>query len=107
VTTATAGDVTKPVAGPQPAAPNAEVAPVRSVQAPAAVSPPDGTLALAVSPWGEVFVNGTSRGVAPPLSQLSLAPGSYTIEIRNSDNVRFTTRIDVKSGQTVSLHHRF
>jgi hypothetical protein len=64
-------------------------------------------VALAVSPWGEVIVNGTSRGVSPPLTQLGLAPGVHTIEIRNTAAPPFVVRIEVRPGETISLQHRF
>src|SRR3954449_3068149 len=39
---------------------------------------------LAVLPWGEILVDGKSRGVSPPLRTLDIPAGSHTIEIRNS-----------------------
>ena len=51
--------------------------------APAAAATP-ARIELAVNPWGEVFVDGKSRGVSPPLRTLEISPGSHTIEIRNS-----------------------
>src|SRR4029077_8440746 len=42
-----------------------------------------GRLELAVNPWGEIFVDGQSRGVSPPMRTLEISPGSHTIEIRN------------------------
>lgn len=74
----------------------------------APVTPPrDGTVALAVSPWGEVSVDGAARGVSPPLTQLSLPPGVHTIEIRNGSAAPFIARVEVKSGEAVTLQHRF
>jgi serine/threonine-protein kinase len=67
----------------------------------------DGTVKLAVTPWGEVFVDGVGRGVSPPLTQLSLAPGAYTIEVRNSSSPPFTVRVELRSGESISLQHRF
>ena len=75
---------------------------------PAPVLPPrDGAVTLAVSPWGEVRVDGSSRGVSPPLTQLTLPPGLHTIEIRNGSAAPFVARVEVKSGETLSLQHRF
>jgi eukaryotic-like serine/threonine-protein kinase len=67
----------------------------------------DGTVLLAMAPWGEVLVNGASRGVSPPLARLQLAPGVYQIEVRNGAAPPFRARVEVKPGQTVSLQHRF
>ena len=31
-------------------------------------------------PWGEIFVNGASRGISPPVKRLTLPEGTYRIE---------------------------
>ncbi|WP_084544674.1 serine/threonine-protein kinase [Derxia gummosa] len=66
-----------------------------------------GTLEVAVSPWGEVFINGQSRGLTPPLSSLKLAPGSYSIEIRNGDFPTYRTSADIQSNGTTRIRHKF
>jgi hypothetical protein len=71
--------------------------------APAAVA----RLELAVNPWGEVFVDGQSRGVSPPLRTLEIPPGSHTIEIRNSTFPSHTQKVDIKPGDAVKIRHRF
>jgi serine/threonine-protein kinase len=67
----------------------------------------DGTVTVAVAPWGEVVVNGTVQGVSPPLTQISLPPGLHTIEIRNGSFEPFIARVDLKPGEKVHLQHRF
>ena len=42
------------------------------------------TVFLNVAPWGEMFVNGKSQGVSPPMKSLKLDPGKYKIEIKNT-----------------------
>ena len=81
----------------------------RKVEPPPAPVPPprDGTVTLAVSPWGEISVNGSPRGVSPPLTQLTLPPGLHTIEIRNGSAAPFVARVEIKSGETLGLQHRF
>jgi len=66
-----------------------------------------GTVSLAVTPWGEVWINGVSRGVSPPLRQLSLPEGVHTVEIRNSAAPPYVARIEVKPDKTLVLQHRF
>jgi serine/threonine protein kinase len=73
----------------------------------AAQPPSDGSLALAVSPWGEVFVNGEARGVSPPLTQLTLPAGVHSVEIRNSSSPPFIARVEVRPGEKIVLQHRF
>ena len=42
--------------------------------------------------WGEVLVDGKSRGLSPPLRVLEVPPGPHTIEIRNSTFPRTSRR---------------
>ncbi len=91
-----------------PAKPRA--ADTRRARADGAATPPahgDGFVALAVSPWGEVVVNGDSRGVSPPLTRLTLPPGVHAVEIRNGAAPPMRARVEVRPGQTVALQHRF
>jgi serine/threonine-protein kinase len=86
-------------------------APRPIAQAPApetAPAPPaDATVTLGIAPWGEIVVDGTSHGVSPPLTRLTLAPGSHTIEVRNGAAAPFISRIDLQPGQAVEVQHRF
>lgn len=66
-----------------------------------------GTLQLAILPWGEVFVNGKSRGVSPPLRSLDVPAGTHTIEVRNTSFPTYTRRVEVRSGEPVRIQHRF
>lgn len=79
----------------------------RTETAATAVPVRDGVVKLAVAPWGEIIVNGEPRGVSPPLTQLSLPPGAHTIEVRNTSSAPFVVRIELRSGETISLQHRF
>jgi len=84
-----------PAAGPTSAAP------------PKPVPPKPATLRLAVSPWAEVWVDGSKRAVTPPTMSLPLAPGERRIELRNPGGETVVRRVDVKAGQTIELGHRF
>ena len=48
-----------------------------------------GRLGFAISPWGEVYVDGRKRGVTPPMTELKLPAGRYTVEIRNTTSRRY------------------
>ncbi|HMA88977.1 MAG TPA: adenylate/guanylate cyclase domain-containing protein [Burkholderiales bacterium] len=74
---------------------------------PNASPPPSGTIQLAISPWGEIVVDGTKRGVSPPLRELELTPGEHTIEIRNTTFPARVETVTVRSGESVRLRHRF
>jgi class 3 adenylate cyclase len=66
-----------------------------------------GRLELAVLPWGEVLVDGKSRGVSPPLRTLDIPPGSHTIELRNSTFPSHVEKVTVKAGEALKIRHRF
>jgi hypothetical protein len=66
-----------------------------------------GTLRLSVRPWGEIFVNGASRGISPPVKRLTLPEGSYRIEVRNPAGPSLTRQIDIKNNQSVTIEHQF
>jgi hypothetical protein len=93
---------------PAKAVARAEKKPERKAEAPraAAVAKP-GRLELAVLPWGEVLVDGKSRGVSPPLRELEIPAGPHTIELRNTTFPAFKQRVEVKAGEAVRIRHRF
>jgi eukaryotic-like serine/threonine-protein kinase len=77
---------------------------------PAAVEPApptQGTVQLAVTPWGQVEVNGRPAGTTPPLSRLTLPTGTHQIVVRNDDFPPFTALINVTEDKPVTLRHRF
>jgi eukaryotic-like serine/threonine-protein kinase len=95
-----------PAATPPPAATVATADAAGTVKP--AVSPkPPGRLLLAITPWGEVLVDGRKRGLAPPLSELRVPPGKHTVEIRNSTFPPYTETIEVPSGGEVRIRHKF
>jgi hypothetical protein len=62
---------------------------------------------LAVAPWGEVLVDGKSRGISPPLREVEIPPGPHTIEIRTSTFPARVERVQAKPGEAVKIRHRF
>jgi hypothetical protein len=66
-----------------------------------------GEVRIAVTPWGEVEVDGASQGTAPPLSVLRLPEGRHQIVIRNADFPPHATSVVVRAGEPVIVRHRF
>ena len=66
-----------------------------------------GTVRLSIDPWGEVFVNGRSIGVSPPVKQYKLAPGKYKIEVKNRTFTPYVTSIEVKAKEDVAVKFKF
>jgi hypothetical protein len=73
---------------------------------PEAVAISIGTVSIAVSPWGEVYVDGQNKGVAPPLNKLSLPVGKHKIEIKNGDD-NYAVTIDVNTEKESKVVHHF
>jgi hypothetical protein len=67
----------------------------------------EGVVQLAVSPWGQVEVDGKTMGTSPPLTRLTLSAGNHTVTVRNTDFPAYTTTIAVDGESPVTLRHRF
>jgi eukaryotic-like serine/threonine-protein kinase len=122
----TAGDDVKPTdadmapsvqAAPPPAPrPRPERQPVQearerstssSVARTGAAAAGNGVVQLAVTPWGEIEVDGKGAGVTPPLAQLTLSVGEHVITVRNTDFAPHTVTVRVSAEQPVIVRHRF
>jgi len=66
-----------------------------------------GTVRIAISPWGQVEVDGAASGAAPPLTELTLTEGRHQIVVRNGDFAPFVATVNVVAGQTTSIRHKF
>jgi serine/threonine-protein kinase len=97
--------------GAEFAAPAAVVAtstpPAPVISQPPAASPPMARLALAVTPWGEVYVDGKRKGVAPPLTEIRVAPGKHSIEIRNTTFPTYAQSVDLAANGSLKIRHKF
>lgn len=86
---------------------SAEPKPAVKQSSPAIAEPPPGIVRLSIVPWGEVFVDGKSRGVSPPMKRLKLAPGKHQVEVRNTTFRPHAVALEVKSRQEVTVRHVF
>ena len=62
---------------------------------------------VAISPWGDIEVDGKPAGTSPPLTELSLTEGRHQIVIRNADLPPHNATINVTADQPVTLKHKF
>ena len=91
-----------------PAVSAARALPARKAAvAPASVEPATATLLLAVSPWGEVYVDGKRAGVSPPLATLRLEPGRHKVEIRNRAFSPYRDNVNLEPGASLKIRHKF
>jgi serine/threonine-protein kinase len=105
-----------PVAAPAPAPVAssplriAEAVAAKAPEVPAASPPPDsgeGRIRLAISPWGEVYVDGKKAGVTPPLPEIHLPTGKHSIEIRNGNFRPYRLSVDVTIDANLRIKHKF
>ncbi len=104
---ATAAQPDKPAAATPPAKPRKTAKVVPAAPVAVAAAPMPGVVNIAISPWGEVEVDGAAVGTTPPLSRLELSQGTHTITVRNADFPPYTQRVQVDPEKPVSLKHRF
>jgi serine/threonine-protein kinase len=62
-----------------------------------------GTVALEVSPWAEVSVDGEQRDTTPLERPLIVPPGRHTLTLRNPALGRLDTTITVRRGEEQTL----
>lgn len=64
-------------------------------------------VSINVRPWGEIVINGVSRGVTPPLKTVMLRPGRHRVTIRNSAQPPHHMTLTVKTGKPAMITHIF
>ena len=73
---------------------------------PPAVSSEPGMLHVTVTPWANISVDGTPRGVTP-LPDLSLSPGPHKVELRHPAFEALERSVTIRSGETQGLRVDF
>jgi serine/threonine protein kinase len=91
---------------PKIEAPKVEIAPVADAPKEVVADKP-AQVRLAIKPWGEVIVNGVSKGVSPPTKSFTLPTGEYSVEIRNGDYPAHKISIKLSAGEVFKLNHAF
>lgn len=64
-------------------------------------------LRLAIEPWGDVYVNQQKVATSPPIKELRLEPGVYSIEVRNAELPAFVQTVTLKTRETYRLLYQF
>ena len=69
----------------------------------------DGTarLVLAVSPQGEIYIDGKHHGTTPPVTTLDLEPGMHRIEVRSGSRKPYLTYMTLQPGDVRRIRHDF
>ncbi|HEU0283025.1 MAG TPA: PEGA domain-containing protein [Gallionella sp.] len=85
-----------------------EISTTRTLEETTAVEPgPAALVTVAVTPWGEIYLDGRMQGVSPPLAELHVAPGKHEVEIRNTIFPAYIQIIHVKAGEQIKIKHKF
>jgi len=66
-----------------------------------------GTVSFDIKPWGNIIVDGISKGASPPMKRLALPPGPHTIEIQNPAGPTVSRTIEIVPGKTIPVRHAF
>jgi class 3 adenylate cyclase len=64
-------------------------------------------LSFAISPWGEIYVDGKMQGVSPPLREVEVKAGRHKIEVRNTTFPPHVETVDVQPGSRIKIRHKF
>ncbi|HVP87110.1 MAG TPA: protein kinase [Casimicrobiaceae bacterium] len=94
-------------APPVNALPAAPVHPASANPKPSAAAKPTARVAVQVSPWGDIYVDGAKKGRSPPLTELHLAPGKHRIEIRYTNFKPYVETVVLDSTAYHKITHTF
>lgn len=88
---------------------SANAEPPPAVEASPAVTSPPATarVQLAISPWGEIYVDGKKAGTSPPLTTVKLPAGKHSIEIRNTHFKPLRQSVNLAPGGNLRIKHKF
>jgi len=92
---------------PESAQSTENVGPDQTVQPHPTPSVPNATIQFAVTPWGEVYVDGKRQGASPPLTSVSIVPGKHRIEIRNTTFPPYSQTYEIKPNEKLKISHKF
>ena len=90
-----------------PPAPKKDIPRPMKAKAPVPRPPAMAQVSLAVSPHGEIYIDGEHQGATPPITNFELAPGMHRIEIRSAARKSFLTYVTVEPGDVRRIQHDF
>ena len=62
---------------------------------------------FAITPRGDVYIDGVLKGRAPPLKRLEVSPGPHTIELRNSPHAPLKLEVNLGPAEEMTIAHSF
>jgi hypothetical protein len=76
-------------------------------QAEVVKKPQTGSVALAVTPWAQVRVDGVLKGISPPMKQLTLPAGPHTFEFHNPASPPVKQQVEVRANRNTVVRQEF
>jgi len=93
-------DVATPAPAPAATAPVRPVVPETPPLSPAVIE-------FAITPQGDVYVDGHLKGTAPPLARLEVSPGSHAIRVVHGKFAPVDLEVDLAPSEVVTVKHAF
>ncbi len=66
-----------------------------------------GFLDCNIYPWGEIFINGESKGITPLRNPIALLPGTYKIEVKNPKYGEIDDQVVITAQDTLNYKLNF
>lgn len=104
-TTATSAPAAQPSAPVAAGATPGSATTAANGAAPAA--PGNGTINIAVKPWGEVIVDGENKGVSPPLRKITVPEGKHRVEVNNPGFPSYSAEVEVAKNKSITVSYQF
>jgi hypothetical protein len=70
-------------------------------------APLPAVIRLNVKPRGEIFLDGVSKGYAPPLRDLQVTAGRHVVQVRNPGFPSLEVKLDLKPDERATIAHTF
>jgi hypothetical protein len=69
--------------------------------------PPPGAVTFDIKPEGEVYIDGTLKGMSPPLKRIQLPAGKHVVEVRSGALKPLVVDLAIGPGEEFSVQHVF
>ena len=74
---------------------------------PAPPEPPPGAVTFDIKPLGEIYIDGTLKGMSPPLKRIQLPAGKHVVEVRSGALKPVVVDLAIGPGEEFSVQHVF
>jgi PEGA domain len=79
----------------------------RALRPPPAPPVRPAALQFEIKPRGDIYLDGKLRGQTPPLTQIEVAPGPHTVEVRNGAFAPLRIEMNLASAEQMTIRHEF